>query len=61
MGSPRTRGTRVGVIVPLRPDVFVENEANRRRTSPRDSVTKAAKEHCGGPEQLTLFDEPPDR
>ena len=61
MGSPRTRSRRGGVIVPLRPDVNVENEANRRRTSPRDSVTKAAQERRDGPEQLTLFDEPPDR
>ena len=61
MGSPRTCGCRGGVIVPLRPDVLVENEANQPRTSLRDSVAKATKEHRGGPEQLTLFDEPPDR
>ena len=61
MGSPRTCGSRGGVIVPLRPDVMVDNEANRRRTSPRHSAATAAQERRDGPEQLTLFDERPDR
>jgi len=49
------------VIVPLGPDVNVEIEEDRRRTSPQDSVAKATQERRGGPEQLSLFDEPPDR
>ena len=36
MGSPRTCGCRGGVIVPLRPDVKLQIEADQRRPSPRD-------------------------
>jgi hypothetical protein len=61
MGSAWTCGCRGGVIVPLRPDVKLQIEADQHRTSPRDSATKAAKENRGAPEQLTLFDEPPER
>jgi len=61
MGSPRTRGSRGALIVPLRPDMNIEIEEDRRQPSPPDSVAKAAQEHQGGPEQLSLFDEPHDR
>jgi hypothetical protein len=61
MGSPRTRDSRGAVIVPLRPDVNVEIEEDRRRTSARESTAKATHERRGGPEQLSLFDEPHDR
>ena len=49
------------MIVPLRPDVNVEIEEDRRQAPLRDSVTTATHERRGGAEQLTLFDEPHDR
>jgi hypothetical protein len=47
------------VIVPLRPDIKVDTD--RKAKGPSDTAANAAKERRGGPEQLSLFDEPLDR
>ena len=59
MGSPRTCGCRGGVIVPLRPDVTVES--NRRRAGLAKRAAEAAEEVSDLPQQLSLFDELPER
>ena len=59
MSSPRTCGCRGGVIVPLRPDVKIE--ADQRRVDPAETTVEATEQVCRMPEQLSLFDEVPER
>ena len=61
-------GVGLDVWLPGREDrpAAPRREASRMKRidvglAPRDSPVKAAKERRSGPEQLTLFDEPPDR
>lgn len=61
MGSAWTCGCRGGKIIPLRPDIRRPTEAGQPRVAPRDPPVKAAKERCSEPQQLSLFDDPPDR
>jgi hypothetical protein len=59
MGSAWTCGCRGGVIVPLRPNVRVETD--HCRVDGAETAAKAKRELSAGPQQLSLFEEPPER
>ena len=59
MGSPWTCGCRGGVIVPLRRDVTVES--NQRRAGLAKRAAEVAEEVRDLPQQLSLFDDIPER
>ena len=59
MGKAWTCGCRGGKIIPLRPDVKVDVE--RRPKTPSAVAVPTQRARPAEPEQLSLFDEPPDQ